>query len=53
MKEYLEQDFTTVKSIHDKIGKSAASDLIQKHLDEDDNYALWEIVEVLSFRILY
>lgn len=49
VKEYLEQDFTTVKSIHDKIGKSAASDLIQKRLDEDDNYALWEIVEVLSF----
>lgn len=47
--EYLGQDFTTVKSIHDKIGKSATSDLIQKRLNEDDNYALWEIVEVLSF----
>lgn len=49
VKEYLERDYTTVKTIHDKIGKSAASDLIQKRLDEDDNYALWEIVEVLSF----
>lgn len=47
--EYLGQDFTTVKSIHDKIGKSATSDLIQKRLNENDNYALWEIVEVLSF----
>ena len=49
VKEYLEQNFTTVKAIHDKIGRSAASDLIQKRLDENDSYALWEIVEVLSF----
>lgn len=49
VQEYLEKDFTTVKAIHDKIGKSAASDLIQKRLNEDDDYALWEIVEVLSF----
>lgn len=49
VQEYLEQDYMTVKTIHDKIGKSAASDLIKKRFDEDDNYALWEIVEVLSF----
>ena len=49
VQEYLEKDYTTVKTIHDKIGKSAASDLIQKRLNEDDDYALWEIVEVLSF----
>lgn len=49
VKEFLMQDFTTVKIIHDKIGKSATSDLIQKRLNEDDNYSLWEIVEVLSF----
>ena len=49
VKEYLEKDYMTVKTIHDKIGKSATSDLIQKRWDEDDDYALWEIVEVLSF----
>lgn len=49
VKEYLDRDFMTVKGIHDKIGKSAASDLIQKRLKEGDDYALWEIVEVLSF----
>ena len=49
VKEYLEKEYLTVKTIHDKIGKSAASDLIQKRWDEDDNYTLWEIVEVLSF----
>lgn len=48
-KTYLDSGFMTVKTIHEKIGKSATSDLVQKRLDEDDNYALWEIVEVLSF----
>ena len=39
-----------VKSLHDKIGKSAATDLIQKkRQNNDDCYALWEIVEVISF----
>lgn len=38
-----------IKSLHDKIGKSAASDLIEKKQHQDDNYALWEIVEVMSF----
>lgn len=49
VKEYLGQNFTTLKTIRDKIGKSAVSDLIRKRSFEDDNYALWEIVEVLSF----
>lgn len=49
VKEYLEQDFTTVKTIRNKIGKSAVSDLVQKRSIENDSYALWEIVEVLSF----
>lgn len=49
VEEFLMQDFTTVKIIHNKIGKSATSDLIQKRLNEDDNYSLWEIVVVLSF----
>ena len=47
--EYLNEDFTRIKSLHDKIGKSAASDLIQKKLEQNDNYALWEIVEIISF----
>ena len=49
VKEYLDRDYMIVKSIHDKIDKSASSDLIKKRQTEDDNYALWEIVEVLSF----
>lgn len=49
VKQYLDVDFMRVKSLHDKIGKSAASDLIQKKQESDDNYALWEIVEVMSF----
>lgn len=47
--EYLNEDFMHIKSLHDKIGKSAASDLIQKKLEQNDNYALWEIVEIISF----
>lgn len=42
-------DFMHTKSIHDKIGKSAATDLIQKRQNTNDNYALWELVEVISF----
>lgn len=49
VKEYLARDYMIVKSIHDKIDKSASSDLIKKRQTEDDKYALWEIVEVLSF----
>lgn len=48
VKEYLDYDFIRVKNLHDKVGKSATSDLISKHL-ADDRYALWEIVEILSF----
>lgn len=33
-------DFMRTKSIHDKIGKSAATDLIQKRQNTNDNYAL-------------
>jgi len=49
VKEYLDVDYMRKKELYDKIGKSAASDLIQKKKDNDDNYALWEIVEVISF----
>lgn len=49
VREYLDADYIRVKSLHDKIGKSATSDLIQKRMDNEDHYALWEIVEVLSF----
>lgn len=49
VKQYLEGDYMRVKSLHDKVGKSAASDLIQKKQENDDNYSLWEIVEVMSF----
>lgn len=47
--QYLNADYIRIKSLHDKIGKSATSDLIQKKQDSDDRYALWEIVEVISF----
>lgn len=49
VKRYLNMDYLRVKSLHNKIGKSATSDLIQKKQKENDNYALWEIVEVISF----
>lgn len=49
VKQYLDADYMRIKSLHDKIGKSAASDLIEKKQHQDDNYALWEIVEVMSF----
>ena len=49
VKKYLDADYTRLKSLYDKIGKSAASDLIQKRKDTGDNYALWELVEVMSF----
>lgn len=46
---YLETDYTRKKDLYDKIGNSAASDLIRKRKETGDNYALWEIVEVMSF----
>lgn len=46
---YLGTNYLRVKALHDKIGTSAASDLIQRKLHNKDQYALWEIVEVLSF----
>lgn len=49
VQEYLYFDYSRRKELYDKIGKSAASDLIQKRKDNNDNYALWEIVEVVSF----
>lgn len=49
VQEYLNFDYSRRKELYDKIGKSAASDLIQKRKDNNDNYALWEIVEVVSF----
>lgn len=48
VKQYLDADYNRLKSLYDKIGKSAASDLIQKRKDSGDDYALWEIVEVMS-----
>ncbi|MCD7865586.1 MAG: Abi family protein [Clostridiales bacterium] len=49
VQQYLTADYLRIKSLHDKAGKSAASDLIRKRQENDDNYALWEIVEVMSF----
>lgn len=49
VKQYLDVDYMRIKSINDKIGKSASSDLITKHKENDNTYALWEIVEVMSF----
>lgn len=49
VRKYLDEDYMRIKSLYDKIGKSAASDLIQKRKENNDNYALWEIVEVMSF----
>lgn len=47
--KYLSADFIRIKNIHDKLGKSATSELIAKRMENNDKYALWEIVEVLSF----
>lgn len=47
--QYFDTHFIRIQSIHAKIGKSAASDLIHKKQESNDNYALWEIVEVISF----
>ncbi len=49
VEEYFDADYIRLKTIHDKIGKSATSDLVQKHAENDDRYALWELVEVVSF----
>lgn len=49
VKEYLDSDYMRTKTLRDKIGKSATSDLSKKRQEEDDSYALWKIVEVLSF----
>lgn len=49
VQQYLDKDYTRIKSLHDKIGKSVASDLVQKKQSNNDCYALWEIVEVMSF----
>ena len=49
VKNYLDTDYARRKELYDKIGKSAASDLIQKRKANDDDFALWEIVEVISF----
>lgn len=46
---YLSQNYMREKLIINKLNKSATSDLIQKHLDPVHPYALWEIVEVLTF----
>lgn len=46
VKQYLDADYNRLKSLYDKIGKSAASDLIQKRKESGDDYALWEIVEL-------
>lgn len=49
IQKYLDTDYTRRKDLYDKIGNSAASDLIRKRKEADDSYAMWEIVEVLSF----
>ena len=49
VQKYLDTDYTRRKDLYDKIGNSAASDLIRKRKEADDSYAMWEIVEVLSF----
>ncbi|MBR0397646.1 MAG: Abi family protein [Eubacterium sp.] len=49
VKEYLNTNYLRVKSLHDKIGRSVTSDLVKKHAVNEDRYALWELVEILSF----
>ena len=49
VEQYLNANYMRIKSLHNKIGKSAASDLIEKKKNQNDSYALWEIVEVMSF----
>lgn len=49
VEQFLSMDFLRIKNLHDKVGKSASSDLINKKILENDEYSLWEIVEALSF----
>ncbi len=50
--KFLSEDFVRVKAIREKVGKTTLTDLIKSHISADDTdideYALWEIVEVLS-----
>ena len=48
IEDYL-QGAETLRSIHKKMDSSTCSSLILKRQEENDEYALWEIVEVLSF----
>ena len=52
VQQYLDKDYMRVKSLHDKIGKSVASDLIQKKQSNDDCYALWELQWLFNVRML-
>ena len=38
-----------IQRVSDKADKSFISDLVKNHLDNDKDYALWGIVEILSF----
>lgn len=43
VQKYLDTDYTRRKDLYDKIGNSAASDLIRKRKEEDDSSFLWSV----------
>lgn len=49
VKMYLDYDFMREKRLYDKIGNSASSDLITKIKSGEEDFALWNIVEAMSF----
>ena len=49
VREYLQYDYTREKRLYDKIGNSASSDLISKIKNGEEEFALWNIVEAMSF----
>lgn len=49
VKQYFSFDYIRIKNLHNKVGNSVTSDLVKKRQENEDNYALWELVEVISF----
>lgn len=49
VKKYLDFDYMREKRLYDKIGNSASSDMIVKIRNGEEEFALWNIVEAMSF----
>jgi abortive infection bacteriophage resistance protein len=47
VEQYFLGDYRRVKLLYDKINRTVAGELLQKQ--ENEKYALWEIIEVMSF----